>query len=81
MNIEAMVVHGWKFQLHNQQLTITSENDPSLHLELPAPAALSLLDYLYQYRDDVATATKGSTGHEEQTDIMTTYPGQTTKEA
>ena len=81
MDIEAMVVHGWRFQLHNQQLTITSEQDPNMHLELLAPAALSLLDYLYQYRDDLAAAAQQSPQHKEQTGSTPTDPGQTMKEA
>lgn len=72
MDIETMSVHGWKFQLRNEQLLITSEQDPNVHLDLPAPAALSLLDYLYQYRDDLAAAAQGSTERGEQTGSMTT---------
>ena len=81
MDIEAMVVHGWKFQLQHEHLAISSEHDPTVHLELSAPAELSLLDYLYQYRDDLAAAAQGSSEREEQTGRMTTDPGQTEKEA
>jgi len=56
MDIAEMKAHGWKFQLANDQLSITSEQDPNAHLELSAKAAFSLLDYLYQYRDDLAVA-------------------------
>ena len=79
MNIEAMVVHGWKFQLLNEQLSITSEHDPHAHLDLPAPAALSLLDYLYQYRDDLAAAQSGNEW-KEQSGRLTTDSGQPSKE-
>ncbi len=53
MNVEPMIVHGWKFELTNSNLLITSEQDAHAHLELSAQAAYSLLDYLYQYRDDL----------------------------
>jgi len=59
MSIDAMQVHGWKFQLTDDQLLITSEQDPNAHLELSAKAAFSLLDYLYQYRDDLAKTVHG----------------------
>jgi len=59
MNIDEMVVHGWKFQLINDQLSITSEQNANEHVELNAKAAFSLLDYLYQYRDALAKETQG----------------------
>lgn len=59
MDIAEMVIHGWKFQLVNDGLSITSEQNPEVHLELEAKAAFSLLDYLYQYRDDLAVAAQG----------------------
>ncbi len=39
MDIGEMVVHGWKFHLVNDELTITSEQDPNVHVELEAKAA------------------------------------------
>jgi hypothetical protein len=65
MDIGEMVVHGWKFKLVDDELSITSEQDPNVHLELEAKAAFSLLDYLYQYRDDLALAAKGGEESEE----------------
>ena len=53
MDIGEMVVHGWKFKLVDDKLSITSEQDPNVHLELEAKAAFSLLDYLYQYREKI----------------------------
>lgn len=58
MNVEPMIVHGWKFELTNSNLLITSEQDAHSHLQLSAQAAYSLLDYLYQYRDDLYEATR-----------------------
>ena len=66
MDIGEMVVHGWKFKLVDDELSITSEQDPNVHLELEAKAAFSLLDYLYQYRDDLALAAKGGEESEEE---------------
>src|SRR5437588_7967428 len=60
MDIGEMVVHGWKFKLVDDELSITSEQDPNVHVDLEAKAAYSLLDYLYQYRDDLAVAALGS---------------------
>ncbi len=60
MDIGEMVVHGWKFKLVDDELSITSEQEPNVHVELEAKAAYSLLDYLYQYRDDLAVAALGS---------------------
>ena len=71
MDIGEMVVHGWKFHLANDELSITSEQDPNVHLELEAKAAYSLLDYLYQYRGDLAVATLGSQVLEEGTSRVT----------
>jgi len=61
-----MNVHGWKFQLVNQELSITSEQDPDVHLELSANAAFSLLDYLYQYRHVLHDAAEAETEHDVQ---------------
>ena len=53
MNIGPIVAHGWKFELSGSQLTITSEENPQMQLQMNAQAAFSLLNYLYQYRDDL----------------------------
>jgi hypothetical protein len=50
-----MIVHGWKFEFNDSQLLISAE-DGSQQVKLSARAAFSLLDYLYQYRDDVHDA-------------------------
>lgn len=55
MNIAPMMVHGWKFEFTDSQLLISAE-DGSQQARLSARAAFSLLDYLYQYRDDVHDA-------------------------
>jgi hypothetical protein len=64
MNVEPMTVHGWKFKLTNSNLLITSEQDAHSHLQLSAQAAYSLLDYLYQYRDDLYEATRQEANEE-----------------
>lgn len=71
MDIGEMAVHGWKFKLVDEVLSITSEEDPNVHVELEAKAAYSLLDYLYQYRDDLAVAALGSQVMEEGTSRVT----------
>jgi hypothetical protein len=55
MNIAPMIVHGWKFEFTDSQLLISTE-DGSQQMKLSARAAFSLLDYLYQHRDDVHDA-------------------------
>ena len=61
MNIAPMIVHGWRFEFTNSHLFISAE-DGSQQVNLNARAAFSLLDYLYQYRDDV----HGAAGQEEE---------------
>lgn len=61
MNIAPMTVHGWKFEFTDSHLLISAE-DGSQQVSLSARAAFSLLDYLYQYRDDVHDAA----AHEEE---------------
>ena len=55
MNIAPMIVHGWKFEFNDAHLLISTE-DGSQQVKLSARAAFSLLDYLYQYRDDLHDA-------------------------
>lgn len=55
MNIDPIIVHGWKFEFTDSRLIINSE-DGSHQVDLNARAAYSLLDYLYQHRDDVHDA-------------------------
>lgn len=76
MDIAEMKAHGWRFQLINNQLLITSEQNSDTHLELSAHAAFSLLDYLYQNRDDLSTAAK-----DEEKAISPTDPINTTEQA
>lgn len=56
MDIAPMSVRGWKFHLANDQLWIGSEQDPNTHIKMGAAAAYSLLDYLYQYRENLNAA-------------------------
>jgi hypothetical protein len=55
MNRAPMTAHGWKFEFTDAHLLISAE-DGSQQARLSARAAFSLLDYLYQYRDDVHDA-------------------------
>jgi hypothetical protein len=64
MEVAPMNVHGWKFELVDQGLLITSEQDSDAHLELSARAAYSLLDYLYQYRNPLHDAAIAEEEHE-----------------
>lgn len=64
MNVPPMIVHGWKFELADSKLLITPEQDENAQLQLNARAAYSLLDYLYQYRDDLYEATRGEASEE-----------------
>ena len=56
MDVAPMSVHGWKFELSDSGLVITSEENAQIQLHLGAQAAFSLLDYLYQHRDDLHDA-------------------------
>lgn len=58
MDIAPMSVHGWNFELSDSGLLITSEEDAQARLHLGAQAAFSLLDYLYQHRDDLHDASQ-----------------------
>jgi hypothetical protein len=53
MNVAPVVEHGWKFELSGSHLILTSEEDPQVQVQINARAAYSLLNYLYQYRDDL----------------------------
>lgn len=53
MNVAPTVAHGWKFELSGPYLILTSEENPQTQLQMDARAAFSLLNYLYQYRDDL----------------------------
>ncbi len=53
MNVAPTVAHGWKFELSGPYLILTSEENPQTQLQMDAQAAFSLLNYLYQYRDDL----------------------------
>ncbi len=72
MNIDPMMVHGWTFQLVGEELHITTEHDPNRHLELPAKAAYSLLDYLYQYREPLHEAAEGESSERMERDVPET---------
>lgn len=75
MNIDPMIVHGWKFEFTDSRLLISAE-DGSQQVSLNARAALSLLDYLYQRRDDVHDA--AAQQEEEQALQSKTEPGSET---
>lgn len=60
MDVDEMVVHGWKFRLSNGELVITSAQDANAHVELSSEAAFSLLDYLYRYRNALSSSTESN---------------------
>jgi hypothetical protein len=64
VDVAPITVHGWEFQLVDQGLLITSEQDSQIHLELSARATYSLLDYLYQYRNALHDAAVAEEEHE-----------------
>ena len=64
MNIAPIITHGWKFEIADSKLSITSEENNNLHLQLSANAAFSLLDYLYHERDELQEAAERETTEE-----------------
>lgn len=61
MDIAPIIADGWKFEIADSKLSITSEQNNNLHMQLSARAAFSLLDYLYRERDDLQEAAQRET--------------------
>ena len=67
MNVAPIIANGWKFEIADSKLSITSEKNNNLHMQLSAKAAFSLLDYLYHERDELAAAAQEETTEEIET--------------
>ena len=76
MNVAPIIANGWKFEIADSKLSITSEQNNNLHMQLSAKAAFSLLDYLYHERDELAAAAQEETTEEshDNSDLWTTSP-------
>ena len=64
MDIAPIIADGWKFEIIDSKLTITSEQNNNLHIQLSARAAFSLLNYLYQERNYLQEADQRETAEE-----------------
>ena len=64
MNIAPIFVDGWKFEVTDSKLSITSEQNNNLHMQLSAKAALWLLNYLYEERNYLQEAAQQETTEE-----------------
>jgi len=64
MNVAPIIANGWKFEIADSKLSITSEQNNNLHMQLSAKAAFSLLDYLYHERDELQEAAQQETAEE-----------------
>lgn len=53
MNVAPITVDGWVFEIIDSKLSITSEQNNNVHVQISAKAAFSLLDYLYHERDEL----------------------------
>ena len=75
MDIAPINADGWKFEVTDSKLSITSEQNNNVHVQLSAKSAFSLLDYLYHARDELAAAAEEETTEE----IETNKAGQSTQ--
>lgn len=67
MNVESITTNGWNFEIIDSKLSITSEQNNNLHVQINAKAAFSLLDYLYHARDELSQAAHQETSEEVET--------------
>ena len=67
MNIAPIIADGWKFEVIDSKLSITSEQNNDLHIQLSAQSAFSLLDYLYHARVELAAAAEQESTDEIET--------------
>jgi hypothetical protein len=67
MDIAPINADGWKFEVTDSKLSITSEQNNNVHIQLSAKSAFSLLDYLYHARDELAAAAQEETTQEIET--------------
>ena len=64
MNVAPIIANGWKFELADSKLSITSEQNNNLHMQLSAKAAFWLLNYLYEERNYLQEAAQQETTEE-----------------
>ncbi len=64
MDIAPIIKDGWKFEVFDSKLSITSEQNNDLHIQISAKSAFSLLDYLYHERDELSEAAQQETAEE-----------------
>ena len=64
MNVAPITADGWTFEIVNSKLSITSEQNTNLHLQISANAAFSLLNYLYSERNELSEAAQQETNEE-----------------
>ena len=64
MNVAPIIANGWKFEIADSKLSITSEQNNNLHMQLSAKAALWLLNYLYEERNYLQEAAQQETTEE-----------------
>ncbi len=64
MNVEPITTNGWTFEIVDSKLSITSEQNNNLHVQISAKAAFSLLDYLYHERDELSEVAQQETTEE-----------------
>jgi hypothetical protein len=64
MTIAPISADGWKFEITDSKLLITSDQNDKLQIQLSARAAFSLLNYLYQERNDLQEASQRETTEE-----------------
>lgn len=58
MNVAPISVDGWQFEITGSKLSITSEENDNLDIEISARAAFWLLNYLYQERNELQQASQ-----------------------
>jgi hypothetical protein len=64
MNVAPISVDGWKLEITDSKLSITSEENNNVHIQLSARAAFWLLNYLYQERNELQEASQRETAEE-----------------
>ena len=64
MNVAPIIANGWKFEIADSKLSITSEQNNNLHMQLSAKAAFWLLNYLYEERNYLQEAAQRETTEE-----------------
>jgi hypothetical protein len=65
---QAIVVDGWEFQIVDDQLSITSQSEPTTKVQLSPQATFTLLSYLSKHRDDLYWASQQGQRNEPEPD-------------